>query len=325
MSWKHLGETFDIHGGGIDLVFPHHENEIAQSRCAFHTPVMAKYWLHNGFLQVEGEKMAKSLGNFVTIHELLTGWRGRPWPGGAIRLAMLDTHYRSPLDWTQKKLDQANYEFIRFTEALFYVAASSFDSNLWKFLNFINSRPIQVPTKVVECLSDDLNTPAALAFLRSQYDRASHDLDAALELLHAFEFLGLANRNTVFLNHTPGVYRVFDSDETSQAFALGRDYAISLVNRTESETEQLSGELARRKLQVRNVGMGMLYLEPVDDTSAAEERVRLLIEARNTARKAKNFREADRIRDELTQMGVKLTDAKDPKTGELVTTWEVAR
>ena len=71
MSWKHLGETFDIHGGGIDLVFPHHENEIAQSRCAFHTPVMANYWMHNGFLQVEGEKMSKSLGNFVTIRELL--------------------------------------------------------------------------------------------------------------------------------------------------------------------------------------------------------------------------------------------------------------
>ena len=71
MAWKHLGETFDIHGGGIDLVFPHHENEIAQSRCAFHTPVMANYWMHNGFLQVEGEKMAKSLGNFVTIQELL--------------------------------------------------------------------------------------------------------------------------------------------------------------------------------------------------------------------------------------------------------------
>ena len=86
MSWKHLGKTFDIHGGGIDLVFPHHENEIAQSRCAFHTPVMANYWLHNGFLQVEGEKMAKSAGNFVTIHELLTGWQGYAWPGEALRL-----------------------------------------------------------------------------------------------------------------------------------------------------------------------------------------------------------------------------------------------
>ena len=81
MSWKHLGETFDIHGGGIDLVFPHHENEIAQSRCAFHTPVMANFWMHNGFLQVEGEKMSKSLGNFVTIHELL-----KDWPGEVVRV-----------------------------------------------------------------------------------------------------------------------------------------------------------------------------------------------------------------------------------------------
>ena len=76
MSWKHLGESFDIHGGGIDLVFPHHENEIAQSRCAFHTSVMANYWMHNGFLQIEGEKMSKSLGNFATIREVLADWPG---------------------------------------------------------------------------------------------------------------------------------------------------------------------------------------------------------------------------------------------------------
>ena len=100
MSWKFLGEIFDIHGGGIDLVFPHHENEIAQTRCAFHTPVMANYWMHNGFLQVEGEKMAKSAGNFVTIHELLTGWNG---DGGRERFCVsrcLSTHYRQPIDWT---------------------------------------------------------------------------------------------------------------------------------------------------------------------------------------------------------------------------------
>ena len=95
MAWRHLGETFDIHGGGIDLVFPHHENEIAQSRCAFHTQVMANYWMHNGFLQVEGEKMSKSLGNFVTIHELL-----KDWPGEVVRFNMLRTHYRQPIDWT---------------------------------------------------------------------------------------------------------------------------------------------------------------------------------------------------------------------------------
>ena len=85
MAWKHLGETFDIHGGGIDLVFPHHENEIAQSRCAFHTPMMAQTWMHNGFLQVEGEKMSKSLGNFITIRDLRA-----EWPGDVIRLSDAD-------------------------------------------------------------------------------------------------------------------------------------------------------------------------------------------------------------------------------------------
>src|SRR4051794_15531184 len=109
MSWRHLGETFDIHAGGIDLVFPHHENEVAQSRCCFGTPVMANVWLHNGFLQVEGEKMAKSARNFVTIHELLATDRfgGRSWPGEVLRLAMLRTHYRQPIDWTVRALEEA--------------------------------------------------------------------------------------------------------------------------------------------------------------------------------------------------------------------------
>src|SRR5260221_10332196 len=108
MSWKHLGETFDIHGGGIDLVFPHHENEIAQSRCAFHSKLMADFWMHNGFLQVEGEKMSKSVGNFVTMRELLENWKGIGWPGEALRFNMLRTHYRQPIDWTKSSLDDAH-------------------------------------------------------------------------------------------------------------------------------------------------------------------------------------------------------------------------
>ena len=98
----YLGDVFDIHGGGLDLIFPHHENEIAQSRCAHGTPAMANFWMHNGFLQVEGEKMSKSLGNFVTIRELLADW-----PGEVLRLNMLKTHYRSPIDWTLKGLEES--------------------------------------------------------------------------------------------------------------------------------------------------------------------------------------------------------------------------
>src|SRR5882762_5714472 len=140
MSWKHLGETFDIHGGGIDLVFPHHENEIAQSRCAFHTKVMANFWMHNGFLQVEGEKMSKSVGNFVIIRDVLADW-----PGDVVRLAMLGSHYRQPINWTVKGLEEAEKAL-----AGFFDAAST------------EAEPRPAPA-VLEALLDDINTPKALA------------------------------------------------------------------------------------------------------------------------------------------------------------------
>jgi cysteinyl-tRNA synthetase len=112
MAAKHLGKTIDIHGGGIDLQFPHHENEIAQSECA-HGEVMANYWLHNGFLDMGGEKMSKSLGNVVLMHDLL-----KQWPGEVLRFAMLSGHYRAPLDWTEDLLKQAKATLDRIYGAL---------------------------------------------------------------------------------------------------------------------------------------------------------------------------------------------------------------
>jgi cysteinyl-tRNA synthetase len=147
MSWKHLGETFDIHGGGIDLVFPHHENEIAQSRCAFHTGVMANYWMHNGFLQVEGEKMSKSLGNFVTIHDLLADW-----PGEVIRFNMLRTHYRQPMDWTMRGLEESEKTIGHWYEIIGDMMPDS------------NASPDPV---VMRTLCDDLNTPNVLTRLHA--------------------------------------------------------------------------------------------------------------------------------------------------------------
>jgi cysteinyl-tRNA synthetase len=243
MSATLLGETFDIHGGGIDLVFPHHENEIAQSRCAFGTPVMAQVWMHNGFLQVEGEKMAKSLGNFVTVHELLTGWQGYAWPGEALRFNMLRTHYRQPLDWTLASLDEAH-------------------KTLWEWYGDLEGHaPTKgVPGPVLDALTDDLNTPKAIAELHKLHSAGHWD-----HLRAALDFLG------------------FSGDRN---------------------------QIERVKL---------------DETKAAQADVDALIEARHAARAAKNFKEADRIRDELAAMGITLKDAKDPETGELVTTWEVAR
>src|ERR1700682_2951272 len=106
MSAAYLGDVFDIHGGGLDLIFPHHENELAQSRCAHGTSAMANYWMHNGFLEVEGKKMSRSEGNFVTIRELLEtdAFGGRKWEGSVLRYAMLSTHYTQPIDWTSVRL-----------------------------------------------------------------------------------------------------------------------------------------------------------------------------------------------------------------------------
>jgi cysteinyl-tRNA synthetase len=238
MAWKHLGETFDIHGGGIDLVFPHHENEIAQSRCAFHTGVMANYWMHNGFLQVEGEKMSKSLGSFVTIHELL-----KDWPGEVVRFTMLQTHYRQPINWTiaglretQKSLDQ------------------------WYGLT-ADVQPGYLCADALDALLDDLNTPKAFAALHELRGEAVKGAKPAAACLKA-------SAQLIGLLHMPAT-----------AWAAFRP--ASLV---------------------------------ID-----ESKIVILIDARIAARKAKNFTEADRIRDELAAMGVVLKDSKDG------TTWEIAR
>jgi cysteinyl-tRNA synthetase len=170
MSWKHLGETFDIHGGGIDLVFPHHENEIAQSRCAFHTPLMAQVWMHNGFLQVEGDKMSKSLGNFITIRDLL-----QDWPGEVIRFQMLMTHYRQPIDWTRAATEQAA------------MALDSFQH----VTKAAEARKGRLAPAVLEALSDDLNTPLANAELhRLAGEARAGNFHAACDLKSTCEFLG---------------------------------------------------------------------------------------------------------------------------------------
>jgi len=247
MSWKHLGETFDIHGGGIDLVFPHHENEIAQSRCAFHTPLMANFWMHNGFLQVEGEKMSKSLGNFVTIHELL-----KDWPGEVVRFNMLRTHYRQPMDWTVRGLEESNKILQNWIDVLGQNQTSFTDNDL--------------PSgEVLSALCDDLNIPRAIAEMHRFANIARHaDLSPARELHQSMKLLGLVSH-------------------------------ASLTRTEKSEIARMSISEDERKR--------------IDD----------LVTLRSAARKSKNFKESDRIRDELAAMGVVLKDSKDG------TTWEIAR
>jgi cysteinyl-tRNA synthetase len=238
MAWKHLGEKFDIHGGGIDLVFPHHENELAQSACAFHSDRMANVWMHNGFLQVEGDKMSKSTGNFVTIRELLADW-----PGEVLRLNMLKTHYRSPIDWTLKGLEES---------------AKTLDDWYWIAADMKDGQPSDA---VIQALSDDLNTPQMIASLHNLRNRA-----------------------------------------TSGAELHRSDFAASL--RFLGFLSETAADWNGRKQQASGVDAAQ-----IDD----------LISARTAARARKDFKESDRIRDELAAMGVVIKDSKEG------TTWEIAR
>ena len=249
MSAAYLGEVFDIHGGGLDLIFPHHENEIAQSRCAHGTSTMANYWMHNGFLEVEGEKMSKSLGNFVTIRDLRENWRGYAWPGEALRFNMLRTHYRQPIDWTLEGLDESH-------------------KILWGWYGEVkNSKALDtVPDEILAALADDLNSSSAIAELHSLRKRGH--LDA---LRSALTFLGF------------------------------------------------SCELER----IHRRPIGAEVVVPAA-TAVGGRQIDPLIAERNAARARKDFKESDRIRDQLAAMGVVLKDGKDAD-GNPVTTWEIAR
>jgi cysteinyl-tRNA synthetase len=158
MIAAHLGETIDIHGGGLDLIFPHHENEVAQSRCAHGGLPLARYWVHNGFVDMGAEKMSKSLGNIVTPADLLT----QGHKGETLRLALLSAHYRQPLPWTEALIEQSKTILDRLYRAAGDAAAG------------------EVDPEVVEAISDDLNTPAALARLQAIGDPGSLRASAAL-------------------------------------------------------------------------------------------------------------------------------------------------
>jgi cysteinyl-tRNA synthetase len=172
MSWQYLGESFDIHGGGRDLIFPHHENELAQSLCAFPGSQFARVWLHNGMLLVGGEKMSKSLGNFLTVRDALARA-----PGEAVRLLLLRAQYRGELDFNDAALAEMRRELDRFYRAL---------------ERFPDAGPRDVPPAVMAALCDDLNTPRALSAMHALADAAlGGDFEAASGLRAAGHLLGV--------------------------------------------------------------------------------------------------------------------------------------
>ena len=180
MSEAHLGITFDIHGGGQDLIFPHHENEIAQSVCSHGGKTFVKYWMHNGYLTVDGEKMSKSLGNFYTVNELLEGTTGE-----AIRYSLLQAHYRQPLDFSLKAIEEAKSALDRLYNALRVSSDTKAD-------------PRQDAESVRSALEDDLNTPKALAELHrlaSQLNKLPQDSKTKSALLSGGSLLGLLQQH----------------------------------------------------------------------------------------------------------------------------------
>jgi cysteinyl-tRNA synthetase len=249
------GETIDIHGGGIDLVFPHHENEIAQSEAAHRGSPLARYWMHNGFLNVEGEKMSKSLGNFVTIRELLHSdkFGGKLWSGPTLRFAMLRTHYRSPIDWTVKALDEAERSIRNWANILERAPTS-----------FVSEGP--PASAIVGALLDDLNTPMAIAEMHKLAEAGRKGDPIAAQSLHdTGKWLGILD---------------FSLASSSDLASIGQAAGLLLPDKEEIDAK---------------------------------------VNARTAARARKDFKEADRIRDELAAMGVAIKDSKEG------TTWEVAR
>ena len=247
-----LGETFDIHGGGLDLQFPHHEDEIAQSCCANGTSEMARFWMHNEMLQVEGKKMSKSLGNFFTVRDLLA----QGVPGEVIRFVFLSTHYRKPMDWTEKKREEAEKTLRKWTLAL------TSDGLINKRLG-----DGAADQGVIDAISDDLNTPLAIARLHELFKSAETDSDLA-NFKASLVLLGLGERVNLGASKTFSdivVKAQFPELQTlSDNLAVARDEAMK--TKDFSEVDRLKAAYIEAGLEVRmsKAGVDVLRGESFD-------------------------------------------------------------
>jgi len=233
MSKKFLGDKFDIHGGGIDLIFPHHENEIAQSRCANENEIFANYWVHNGFITISNEKMSKSQGNVLTINNLKNKINGQ-----VIRLALISAHYKQPLDWNEKLLSESEKTI-----------------NKWYESYTVLKKQVLIPQDYLSPLYDDLNTPGYIANLHKLFEKSQKGSEKDKEIfMSACNFIGL-------LNEDKNTWEKFKQNKS-----------------------KISKDEIERKINERNI-----------------------------ARKNKDYKAADNIRNELLDKGVLIED-KDDKT-----------
>ena len=276
MAKKYLGDTFDIHGGGQDLVFPHHENEIAQSRCAYHGN-FANYWLHNGFIQVNGDKMSKSLGNFFLLREIL----GK-FPGNVVRLFILGTHYRKPINFSMDNMEDS-----RKTLKNIVTSMNNFSEIIEKFsgkgshegevsdntgnnsINEFKEKVNQLDKKFMEAMDEDMNTPQALAVI---FDQIKETKKFSVNISNGEE--------AEALNYS------YNSLGKKLEEVLGIKLVLEEENKNLKNNDKLTGNL-----------------------------IELLIKLRADARKEKNFKLSDEIRDNLKELGIEIQDNKDGTTG----------
>ena len=276
MAKKYLGDTFDIHGGGQDLVFPHHENEIAQSRCAYHGN-FANYWLHNGFIQVNGDKMSKSLGNFFLLREIL----GK-FPGNVVRLFILGTHYRKPINFSMDNMEDS-----RKTLKNIITSMNNFSEIIGKFsdkgshegevsdntgnnrINEFKEKVNELDKKFMEAMDEDMNTPQALAVIFDQIKETKK-----------FSVNVSSGETAEALNYS------YNSLGKKLEEVLGIELVLEEENKNFKNNDKLTGNL-----------------------------IELLIKLRADARKEKNFKLSDEIRDNLKELGIEIQDNKDGTTG----------
>lgn len=276
MAKKYLGDTFDIHGGGQDLVFPHHENEIAQSRCAYHGN-FANYWLHNGFIQVNGDKMSKSLGNFFLLREIL----GK-FSGNVVRLFILGTHYRKPINFSMDNIEDS-----RKTLKNIVTSMNNFSEIIEKFsgkgshegevsdntgnngINEFKEKVNELDKKFMEAMDEDMNTPQALAVI---FDQIKETKKFSVNVSNGEE--------AEALNYS------YNSLRKKLEEVLGIVLFMEEENKNFKNNDKLTGNL-----------------------------IELLIKLRADARKEKNFKLSDEIRDNLKELGIEIQDNKDGTTG----------